>query len=160
MADPAQANSTSDKKIAANKANSKMSTGPRLTDTTRYNAVRSGVFSSNKTLATQWDNVFADLISDVYNDLAPTNEVEGQLCTMIASDFFRINLLLRYEYGQILSAANFDSAKLGQNMDLDQALKISRYATSAQNRILKTLTQYKAMKAASLPKENYSSIFK
>lgn len=137
----------SDRKIEANRANSKLSTGPK-TNVGRYNAVKSGVFNSNRTLATQWENVFSDLIGDIYADLAPSNEVESQLCTMIASDFFRINLLLRYEYGQALATAGFDSTKLGDNMDIDRAIKISRYATATQNRILKALSQFKAMKAA------------
>ncbi|MBF0313345.1 MAG: hypothetical protein HQK52_08010 [Oligoflexia bacterium] len=134
----------------ANKAHASASSGPLDTSKTRYNAVKSGIFSSNRTLATQWEHVFSDLIADVYNDLAPTNEIEGQLCTMLAADFFRMNLLLRYEYGQVLSAADHDPGKLGASMDLDKALKISKYATGTQNRILKTLSQYKAMRATQL----------
>lgn len=120
--------------------------GPLNTSVTRLNAVKTGVFSSVRTMALSWDNVFDSVINDVYNDLQPRNEIESNIAIAIAADFYRQSTVIRYQFGKDMALANYDEKALGQKLNIDECLKISKYLSSIQNRIFKALDKLTVMK--------------
>ena len=87
---------SSEAQIAANRANSQKSTGPRTPETkliTRLNAKRDGLTGQIATLTDEDRPVFEKHKADLIQDLAPKTVMELKLASAIAWDTWRLDFL-------------------------------------------------------------------
>ena len=72
----------SERKLAANRENAQLSTGPKDTSITRYNATSHGILSSSDVIEAidgpGAHEVHADLVCQVWQELAPVGIIESE----------------------------------------------------------------------------------
>ena len=113
---------TSAKRIAANQANAKKSTGPRNTTNSRFNARTHGL-SGHTILLTHEDAAAYDTYSTrLLPDLAPANAVEQDFAERIVFDSWRVHQAATIEQNIYATFdAVFDTGDLAQDDALNQA---------------------------------------
>jgi hypothetical protein len=91
---------STEKQIAANRANAQKSTGPRTPEgraKVRANAIRHGLTGQILTLSESERPLFDELLNSLLEDFRPHNAIERQLVTGIAWDTWRLNRLRAIE---------------------------------------------------------------
>lgn len=99
---------TSEKQFLTNQQNAKLSTGPVTIEgkeIVAVNAIRHGIFTKDLIIASgigrenqaEYDELLANLIQC----LAPSNQMESLLVEKIAVDFWRLRRTIRFEAGSI-----------------------------------------------------------
>jgi len=114
-----QAQTTSPKKIESNRRNSRRSTGPKTQRgkaTSRYNALRLGVFASSRLLPTESSADYNRAAKDLLEDCRPTGAVEKILADQLIGAFWRLQRIERAEQ------TYFHEIKFGQAVQLIHAL--------------------------------------
>jgi len=105
--------STSEKKIAANRRNALLSTGPRNTEQTRYNATKHGLLASGLTKLDDseefLDNVEA--MTDIYQ---PADPIEKFFVKSAALDMVRAGRIDRIEADAFNSLSNISAGDSGR----------------------------------------------
>ncbi len=107
------------KKSSANRQNSKKSTGPSNTTSTRFNATKHGLLSSG---ITELDNAdgYCDALRDLINEKDPQGLVETFLVECAALDMIRLRRARRLEAEFITEALNPPIHGPGPLGDFDQ----------------------------------------
>jgi len=96
--------STTEQRIAVNRANASLSTGPVTADgkaVASRNATRHGLLSGRPTLADEDPREFEDLIEDLCGSLRPVGMAEAALVERIAVTIWRQRRLVRAETAAI-----------------------------------------------------------
>ena len=91
----------SERKLAANRENAQLSTGPKDTSITRYNATSHGILSSGDVIeAVDGEGaheVHADLVCQVWQELAPVGIIESEYVMQAVDMLWRRRRLIRWE---------------------------------------------------------------
>ena len=116
---------TSVRKREANKRNAQLSTGPKNTDVTRFNAVTHGIFTSQAYLESgsseEERELFEALRDGLYADLAPVGTVEAMLVDDILKCAWSLRAVAGFE--QALRGAKQDKAESGNGLNERRKLK-------------------------------------
>lgn len=149
-----------EKQIAANRRNAKMSTGPKTTSgkaTSSRNALKHGVLSESMTSEREGREKFQALLDRLIEDHEPETALESLLVERLANLFWRERRLARAEK---LSLDRLDADILGDMssllsrsgeprekfMTFSQQLLIGRYQTMLTNQISQTLRELRSEK--------------
>jgi len=100
---------TTEKQVAASRANAKKSTGPRTPEgraKVRTNAIRHGLTGQILTLSESERPLFDELLNGLLNDFKPHNTIERQLVTGLAWDTWRLNRLRAIESNTFVMASD------------------------------------------------------
>ena len=116
---------TSERKRAANKRNAQLSTGPKNTDATRFNAVTHRIFTSQAYLESgsseEERELFEALRDGLYADLAPMGTVEAVLVDDILKCAWSLRAVASFE--QAIRGAKQDKAESGNVLNERRKLK-------------------------------------
>jgi hypothetical protein len=138
--------------IAANQANSQLSTGPRTEPgkaAVRLNATRHGLTSKTIILPGESEEEFRNLEQSFLTDLKPANDTERALVTRVVENYWRLQRLYRAEADFFQAAeSSLDIRGIGELFSSQsgsaRASLFLRYLTSAErayNRSLADLRQ-------------------
>ena len=100
----------SERKLRANRRNAKLSTGPRNTGNSKYNALKHGLLS--KAAIIQTGEAKEDplelmaLVDALWKDFEPVGAMEELLVDRIAASYWRLRRAQRAEVGEIQAAAD------------------------------------------------------
>ena len=105
----------SEKKLAANRQNTQLSTGPKDTSITRYNATRHGVFSSAEVIEAVdgkgAQDIYAELLAKTWLELAPVGIIEEEYAMQLVDIIWRRRRLMRWQTATIQAElAHYDSS--------------------------------------------------
>jgi hypothetical protein len=136
---------TSEKQIAANRANAAKSTGPATEEgknRSRLNARRHNL-TGQVTTMTEEDRTAHDAFSKaIINDLAPEGAMETQLAQRIATDSWRLNRSSAIEDNlYALGEHKYGGALFPDNVQIDASLNAARVFTESSKQ-LQLLTLY------------------
>ena len=148
--------SISPEKLAANRRNARLSTGPK-TETgknhSRINALKHGVLASVLVIsAGSWEDPadFEELLRALAADLKPLGKLEEMLVEKIAVCWWRQHRALRYEAQMIHQRSESASAKRGRNDQFDlpydtELNKVLRYDAGIQRQLVHAINQLERM---------------
>lgn len=95
----------SERKLAANRQNAQLSTGPKDTSLTRYNATSHGVFSHSGVIEAVdgegAQDIYADLERRKWRELAPVGFIEEEYAMQVVDVIWRRRRLMRWETATI-----------------------------------------------------------
>ena len=159
----------SKRKLQANQSNSKLSTGPKDTRHTRYNAQKYGLLSKAAIIQTgqarEDPRELKDLLEALREDRQPEGAMEEILVDRIAACYWRLRRALRAEVGEIrlladdalrnslLHAADMEPELVGLLRSLPDEnvlAKIIRYETAIDRQMYRALKELRELQAARL----------
>ncbi len=95
---------SSQRKIAANQANARKSTGPKTANgisRSRFNAVSMGLHAKTRVLPCEDMDAYLELADAFVKDLKPSGAMEASLVDQIVADQWRLRRLERAEHAQM-----------------------------------------------------------
>jgi len=108
-------NEVTEKKLAANRRNAQLSTGPKDTSLTRHNALKHGILAKEVVIdigeGLENQEEFDHMFEALWEYFKPEGPLEEILVERIAVSYWRLRRVLRYEIGEIrskLDTADFD----------------------------------------------------
>ena len=143
----------SERKRQANGRNAKLSTGPKDTRRTRYNAQKHGLLSKATIIQTgdakEDPRQLEAILDDLREDLEPEGAMEEILVDRIASSYWRLRRAQRAEVGEIQRAVeNMGSYSLVA-LPLGTVLtNILRYETTNDRQMYRALKELRELQAA------------
>ena len=155
----------SERKLKANRRNAKLSTGPRDTRRTRYNAQKHGMLSQAAIIqdgdAKEDPRELESLFDELWEDLKPVGKMEEILVDEIVSCVWRKRRAKRAEVGEIQRVADLmipffpiadgKSGVVGLSQNLPDANvleKILRYETAFDRQMYRALKEFSERQAA------------
>jgi hypothetical protein len=147
---------TSDRKRESNQENSRLSTGPRDTSQTRFNAVNHGILSSEvlirNGLGKEDRNLFEAIRAQLIDDLQPVGEIEEFLIEKIVINMWRSRRLMTYETEVWEQATNAVSA-VPKLTKLSSAMhSVQRYESHISRQYYQALHELERLQAYRLGK--------
>ena len=159
----------SERKLQANGRNAKLSTGPKDTRRTRYNAQKHGLLSKAAIIkngrAKEDPRELKTLLEALREDFQPEGAMEEILVDRIAACYWRLRRAQRAEVGEIRQLADDDfmnSLIHGADMepevvgllrslpDGDVLAKVIRYETAIDRQMYRALKELRELQAARL----------
>lgn len=142
---------TTDKRLAANRRNALKSTGPKTEYgkvVARKNATKFGLFSRDVVLPDESAQEYETVARRVIGDLQPAGAIEQALAETIAAMLWRLRRVYTIEAGVIQMYRVYDGVDGGiacafahDARELDCIGRLSRYETSLERRLSRTLDQ-------------------
>lgn len=127
-----------EKRLVANQQNALLSTGPTTANgklVVSTNAIKHGIFTRDLILSfgigNESETDYNDLLGNLIDSLAPSNQMESLLVEKIAVDFWRLRRVLRYETGSLAESIksllkSFYSCGTKNNEELDKEIEYSQ----------------------------------
>jgi hypothetical protein len=161
------AEAVSERKLQANRSNAKLSTGPKNTRSTRYNALKHELLSQAAVIhsgdAKEDPRELESLLEKLREDLEPEGAMEEILVDRIAACYWRLRRAQRAEAGEIsewadspiasalISTGPIDSEaepRLSLNLPQESVLaKILRYETAIERQMYRALKELRDLRA-------------
>lgn len=147
----------SEKQIAANEKNCRLSTGPISAQGKRAasrNAVKWGVFSELVVLADEDQKMFDGFARRVMTDLHPVGALETSLADLIIACLWRWRRLHGIEAGLLTMYRTYEGADRGlatafahDASQMDSLGRLTRYETALERRFLRLLHELQRLQA-------------
>lgn len=165
-------NPTSEKKIAANRLNSKRSTGPRDTQRTRFNAVKHGLQARGLTPLDNREE-YDEYVRQVGEMYPPGSVVEEFCISQVAREMIKINrnsVIEGQNFEMMLSkdSASCDSGSGSETQIVQPYLfkefaaslyePLQRYTSASQNRLFKYLRLLESFANKRVEEKRYVNI--
>jgi hypothetical protein len=132
----------SQKKIDANRANSKLSTGPKRKNAVRLNAIKTGFFCKQLHIRQEEQPEYDALHDGICQQLGPETALQGIACDNVIACAWRCRQALQLDSTYLDTAMKASSQPAGERMHAPEELTVTEWyaanprAMSAARRIL------------------------
>ena len=138
---------STDKQIAANRENSKKSTGPNDTSIVRYNALKHGITAETTLLDGENKDAFDELAKEIRERLGPDGAIEVELVDQIIFSFWKIRRCRGISVEMITNNSDAKGARWANIFGAEYMERLTKYETASINQVSKLMSMLVVFKS-------------